>query len=80
MPDYTLTFGSQCSGGEHVTFQIKRDGVNLRRITLNKSEIIDGNLTLEAALPVLLKKAIKNAGATTPAQIKNAIEALVVTL
>ena len=75
MPTYTATV-SQCPAGGHVTISVKRDGVAFRNVLYNRDDMFDaGRLEFDDILYVLVRQAIKAAGATTPLQVKNAIEA-----
>ena len=75
MPTYTATV-SQCPGGGHVTISVKRDGVAFRDVVCHREDLSDMNrLPFEDILYVLIRQTIKAADATTPVQVKNAIEA-----
>ena len=80
MANYTLKIYSVCSGGEHITLQIYKDGVANKKFNITKSEVMGSDLNLEDTLLWLIRQAIKNAGATTNAQRKAAIEGMVITL
>lgn len=77
---YTVKIESVCSGGEHITLGIYKDGSKDGRIEVTKSDIVGTDLTWKDVIAFLLRKAVNNAGATTAAQRKAAIEAVQVTL
>ena len=80
MADYTLKILNVCTGGEHIRTQIYKDGVEFKQVVLNKSEIMDSNIILDDILNPLIKATIKSSGASTMAQAKTAVEAMVITL
>lgn len=77
---YTFKIISVCSGGEHITIRVLEDGVAAGTMIVAKSEIADTQLTAKDVAPWLFKKAIQNAGATTAAGRKTAIESAQVVL
>jgi hypothetical protein len=87
MADYTLKLKSVCSGGEHITCDVYRDGVKIDTRMIPKSQIVDPQLSIDQIvdpqlsidekIAVLMWWECKKAGATTPAQRKAAIEAAV---
>ena len=78
MAVYTIGI-SACSGGNHITATIKKDNVAVNQLLYTKQAIMDGIVpdkgTLEDVVIWLMRNAIKKAGATTPAQMKAAVEA-----
>ena len=74
MAIYTVKVLGQCSGGEHITLQILKDGVNLRKTMVTKTEIFQNETTWEEAMIFFLRQAIRKANATTILQAKAAVE------
>ena len=74
MATYTVIVLGQCSGGEHISLHLKKDGANLKKIVITKTEIFQNETNLEDALIFFLRQAIRAAGATTLAQAKTAVE------
>ena len=80
MANYTLKIDSVCAGGEHITLQLKKDNVNVKKIQITKTDAMDGDVDISDVLIFLIRQAIKNAKATTNAQRKTAIEGMVISL
>lgn len=78
--EYTVKIAAVCAGGEHITLQLYRDAAPVKKIQITKTEALDADVELQDAVIVLCRQAIKSAGATTPAQMKAAIEGMVITL
>ena len=77
---FTFKILSVCSGGEHINVRVLKDGSALTTKTINKTDIINTELTWHEVLPFLLNKIVANSGATTAAQRKTAIEGASITL
>lgn len=75
MATYTVRVAGVCSGGEHITLNLRRDGTTVRQMVVTKTDIMNNETQLEDALVFFLRAAIKKAGATTMAQAKTAVEA-----
>lgn len=75
MATYTVKVAGVCSGGEHISLDLKRDGTTVRRLTVTKADILQNETSIDDALIFFLRQAIKTAGATTMAQAKTAVEA-----
>ena len=80
MANYTLKIDSICTGGEHITLQLYKDAVATKKIQITKEEVMNSDVDISDALMVLIRQAIKSAGATTNAKRKAAIEGMVITL
>lgn len=80
MDDYTFKILGTCTGGEHIRMQVYRDGAELKKIVVNKSEILESAPALDEILPPLMKAAIQVAGAKTLTTARTAVEAMVVKL
>lgn len=75
MATYRVTV-SACAGGEHITTVVLRDNVEVKRIVFNREQLLDGaGISPVEGLLWLMRTAIKSSGATTPAQMKTAVEA-----
>ncbi len=73
---FTVAVNGQCGGGNHVHLTVSA-GAQSRQITLTRADLAVDFSSLDAVrdtLAILLRSRIKEAGATTPAQIKAAIE------
>ncbi len=73
---FTVAVDGQCPGGNHVHLTVSA-GAQSRQITLTRADLAVDFSSLDAVrdtLAILLRSRIKESGATTPAQIKNAIE------
>lgn len=75
MPTFTVEYNRQCTGGEHITLDVLRDGVKIREMTVIRTEILTTDLNYADVLPFFLRETIKRAGATTLGQARTAIEA-----
>jgi len=75
MAVYTVVVKGQCSGGEHITLTVKRDGVAVKDFATTRSELLANDLSWEEVFPFFLRETIKSSGATTVAQAKTAVEA-----
>lgn len=75
MAVYTVTVKGVCAGGGHITLTVKRDGAAVRDVVVNRSDIMESDLTWDEVLPFFLRETIKRSGATTLAQAKTAVEA-----
>lgn len=75
MAVYTVKILGQCSGGEHITASILRDGVAVKKLVLTKTELLDDKTDIEQALIFFCRQAIKTADAKTVAAAKAAVEA-----
>lgn len=76
MATYTIDITGVCSGGEHVFGNVQRNGVVVRGITLNKSDILSPDeLSWEDVIHFFIREVIKKSGATTLIEARNAIEA-----
>lgn len=75
MAVYTVKVAGVCSGGEHISLDIKRDGTTVKRLTVTKTEILHADTDIEDALIYFLRQAIRKAGATTLSKAKTAVEA-----
>ena len=76
MATYTLNI-SVCSGGNHITTAIKKNGTTVKTVLLNKQEVLDTVLSddeIGAIVTFLMRSAIKKANAVTPLQMKQAVE------
>lgn len=80
MATYTVRILGQCSGGEHISLRVYKDGGAEGNIDVTMSDLLGTELAWRDVIPFLLRKAIQNAGASTPLQRKAAIEAVQVTL
>ncbi len=73
---FTVVVNGQCAGGNHVHLTVTA-GAQSRQITLTRADLAVDFSSLDAVrdtLAILLRSRIKESGATTPAQIKTAIE------
>lgn len=75
MATYTVKIDSVCSGGEHIRLKVLRDGVEVKKFGVTRTDMLTNNLTWEEVLPFFLRQTIKKSGATTLAQAKTAVEA-----
>ena len=77
MATYTVTVAGQCSGGEHITLTVKRNGVAVKNITVTKTDLLnmdlDGNW--ETVIFAFIREKVKSSGAVNAAQAKTAVEA-----
>lgn len=80
MAVYTFAVGTPCAGGEHVPITVKRNAVTIKTISVLKSEVMNPAGTWEDAMVILMRQAILSAGATTPAQMKTAVQAMSVSI
>lgn len=78
--NYTITIDSVCTGGEHIRLQLKKDGVNIKKINVTKEDITNPEVDWDEVLGKLIRQAIKSASANTAAKRKAAIEGMVITL
>jgi hypothetical protein len=77
MATYTVRVLGVCSGGEHVSLNVLRDGDVIKKICFTKTEILDpASIEWENVLIHFMRQAIKKSGATTLAQAKTAVEAM----
>jgi hypothetical protein len=74
MAVYTLKVESVCSGGEHITIGLYKDGVKALNKQITKTNAITDDASLSDILIYLIKRAIKDKSANTPAKMKTAIE------
>lgn len=80
MATFTFLVGTPCSGGEHVPITVKRNGVAIKTTCVLKSEVMNPAGTWEDVIVILMRQAILAAGATTPAQMKTAVQAMSVSI
>ena len=80
MATYTFKVASVCTGGEHITIGLYRDGSKVGTKQITKSEALTDDADLKDVIILLIKKAISSSSSTTAAQRKAAIEAIQVTL
>jgi len=78
--NYTLKISSVCAGGEHITLQLYKDAVAVKKIIINKTDAMQSDVDISDTLILLIRQAIQNANATTNAARKAAIEGMVITL
>ncbi len=73
---FTVTVNGQCAGGNHVDLMLAA-GVQTLQITITRSDLQIDFSNIEAVrdyvIP-LLRQRVKESGATTPAQMRTAIE------
>jgi len=73
---FTVTVNGQCAGGNHVNLTLTA-GVQTRQVTITRGDLqidfSDIDAVRDYMIP-LLRQRIKEAGATTPAQMRTAIE------
>jgi len=74
MAVYTVAVLGACTGGEHISLSLRRDGVEVKKHTVTRTEILQDETIFDEALIFFLRMAIKKAGATTLAQAKAAVE------
>ena len=80
MATYTMKVEAVCTGGEHITIGLYKDGVKVRNKEITKSEAITDDADLTDVLIFLIKRAIKDNNANTAAKRKAAIEGMVIDL
>lgn len=71
---FTVTNLSQCSGGNHVTITADVNGRTVTR-QFTRAELVNelDDMSAEELIIGRLRSAVKESGATTPLQIRNAI-------
>lgn len=74
MATYTVRVKGVCTGGEHITITVLKDGVSLKDVHLTRTDLFQTDLSWEEVLPFLIKQTIKASGANTLAQAKTAVE------
>ena len=78
---YTFKIASVCSGGEHITVEVLRNGEKYKTRTLSREDIATGEYQKwENIMTLLIAKAIKHSGATTEEEYLKAINNMVITL
>ncbi len=80
MANYTIKVAAVCAGGEHITLQLYKDGVAIKKIQTTKEEMMNSDVDISDALGVLIRQTVKSAGAKTDAKRKETIEKMVITL
>jgi len=76
MATFTVQVIGACrTGGEHIGLDVLRDGQQVKRIMVCKTDMLTTNLDWEAVIPFFLREVVKRSGATTLAQAKTAVEA-----
>jgi hypothetical protein len=80
MATYTFNVLGVCSGGEHITVHIYKDGVAVKKVALSRTAVLEADPNIEEALGFFVRQAVKTAKVSASTQIKTAIEAIVVTL
>jgi len=75
MATYTVKVEGQCSGGEHIRLAVLRNGVEVKKFGVTRTDMLTNNTDWEDALVFFLRQAIKKAGATTVSAAKTAVEA-----
>jgi len=75
---YTFKIDRVCDGGEHIHVQMLRNNVEIGIKRVDKTEVLNPDLSIDEVLPFLISKIIK--GCTTVKQRKTAIESAVITL
>lgn len=69
----TITVDGVCAGGNHVHLSVT-NGQQTRTITLSRDDLTFEPSEYETVIAALIRSRVKQAGATTPAQIRSAIE------
>jgi hypothetical protein len=80
MANYTIKVAAVCAGGEHITLQLYKDGVAIKKIQTTKEEMMNSDVDISDALGVLIRQTVKSADAKTNAKRAEAIEKMVITL
>ena len=80
MAKYTMKIERVCSGGEHITIGLYKDGVKIKTKQINKTDAITDDADLTEVLIFLIKRSIADNSANTAAKRKAAIEGVVITL
>lgn len=75
MATYTVRVLGQCGGGEHISLSVRRNGTEVKKMVVTKTDILQNETIFEDALIYFLRQAIRKAGATTLAQARTAVEA-----
>lgn len=74
MATYTVKVKSVCTGGEHITVTVSRDGKVVKDFLLTRTDLFQTELTWEDVLPFLIRQTIKTSGANTLAKAKTVVE------
>lgn len=80
MANYTIKIASICTGGEHITLQLYKDGIAIKKLQTTKEEVMNSDVDISDAMMVLIRQAVKSVSAKTNIQRKAAIEGVVITL
>lgn len=76
---YTIPFKSQCSGGTHYTFSVKRGTTTIDTVTVTLDELSDTQLDVRLIVLQLMKLAVSTGNPTTISQARTLINAISVT-
>ena len=80
MANYTIKIASICTGGEHITLQLYKDGIAINKLQTTKEEVMNSDVDISDAMMVLIRQAVKSVSAKTNIQRKAAIEGVVITI